>query len=114
MPPMCLYVTHNKPCIHLPKVVLEVLVWHLSCFTLTRALALPKLSFVSLRRYNSYEEAKGFLSYRVAHRRRHHFDHRGDCHSELAAFENGSQRILCCWLAALDQHCGSNLRDCVP
>src|SRR6266702_6673446 len=42
----------------------------------------------------SEEEAKGFLSYRIADRCGDHFDHRGDCHPEPAPFAYGGQRSV--------------------
>src|SRR5437016_7952094 len=72
--------------------------WPPACTLVRRALAPYNFS----RRM--HEEAKGFLSYRIADRRGDHFDHRGHRHSELAAFENRSERVVCCRFGPHDRH----------
>src|ERR1700752_1225784 len=59
-------------------------IWPVTCTSSVNALA-TNISQVKLKEI--YEEAKGFLSYRIADRRGDHFDHRGHRNSELAPFQ---------------------------
>src|SRR5437016_5689590 len=77
--------------------------WPPACLLVRRAKAPYNFS----RR--KHEEAKGFLSYRIADRRGDHSDHRGHRHSELAALENRSQRIIRCGRGSHHRHRGSDV-----
>src|SRR5260370_1910402 len=78
-----------------------------ACTLLPRALAPEKR--LMLRRSKDHEEAKGFLAYRIADRRGDHSDHRGYRHSELAALENRSERIIRGGFGSYHQHGGSDV-----
>src|SRR5437016_12519281 len=77
--------------------------WPPACTLVRRALAPYNFS----RRI--HEEAKGFLSYRIADRRGDHFDHRGDCHPEPAPFAYGGQRSVRSRFAPHAQYGGRNV-----